>query len=385
LNEILDIVEIDGKRGKDKPIYEQIATQIKRKIESSEVVAGTRLPSISEMMKKWRIAYPTIKTALEILEDEKLIRVEPGRGKGPLILRNIRRKTKMKFAFHRWSNEVQFLNLERGMKRFVDENCIDFSVLDFAIYGPHLDLNSLVAESEGMDGLILYPMDCKEYFNVVTKIVENEVNVVFVDRTFPNFNVSSICSDNFAGGHQACEHLMEQHDIPVYFFGTTCRPSSAHLRYQGWFQAMREHFPHLSTDKSFVWEIPLLEAEADVMSPKQWEGPVFKEALEFIGTHKDEKLCVCSSNDDAARMLMDAAKEHGRKVGHDIFIVGFGDKPYCERLDTTLSSVVQSDEKIGYEAARLLNDIVNNPNLSFQRINRVIPVELKIRESSVKH
>jgi LacI family transcriptional regulator len=228
-------------------------------------------------------------------------------------------------------------------------------------------------------------MDTEEYLTAIRKIIENGINVVFVDRSFPSLNVSSICHDDFAGGYEACTHLINQHDCPVYYFGNTLRPSSSHLRYEGWFRAMRENYPHLSIDKKFILESPLPEAEAASAFHNKWEKLFYQSACEYLNSIKDEKLCVFAVNDDAARVFMDAAKDTGRVVGENFFIVGFGDKPFCEKIKPTLSSVMQHDKKMGYEAAALLRDIISNPDLSLHKINRNVFVQLKVRASSLKN
>ncbi len=381
--EILQNIEIDTRPGKDKPIYEQVAEHIRQKINSADIREGMRLPAISEMMKEWDLAYPTIKTALEILENQQIIKCEPGRGKGPVVLKRITKTAALKFSFHRWCNEAQFLNLENGIRKFIEENGFEMKVIDSSFARPYSP-QVLAAESEGMDGLIVYPIDKEDYIAAVNEVIAMGVSVVFVDRYFPNLEISSACADNFSGGYMATNHLIDQHDCPVYYFGHTGRPSSSHLRHQGWYQSMREHFTHLDFDKKFVWEVPLAEGQTLALNSNEWEIPAYKTALQFISAVKSEKCCVFCTNDDAARVVSEAAKDHGRKIGEDFFVVGFGDKPYCERMDVPLSSVAQFDEKVGYEAAKLLESIISNPSLALQRINRIVPVELKVRQSSVK-
>lgn len=64
----------------DLPIYEQIATQIKRHIISDELEEGFLLPSIRGLAKDLQVSVITTKRSYEILEYEGL--VESVRGKG---------------------------------------------------------------------------------------------------------------------------------------------------------------------------------------------------------------------------------------------------------------------------------------------------------------
>jgi GntR family transcriptional regulator of arabinose operon len=378
---VLQDIDIDARPGKNKPIYEQVAEHIRAQINSSDVKAGMRLPAISEMMKEWNIAYPTIKTALEMLEQEKLIKCEAGRGKGPLILKDVEVKA-LKFAFHRWCNEAQFLNLEKGVREFVDEKNYKLKVVDSSFAHPY-NPEVLAAEAEGMDGLIVYPIDTEEYIKALKEVQGLGVKIVFVDRFFQNLDISSACVDNFSGGYMATNHLIDEHDCPVYYFGHTGRPSSSHLRHQGWYQAMKEHFTHLDFAGDYLWEIPVAENQTFAINSNEWEKPAYENALRFIETVKSDKLCVFCTNDDAARVISEAARDHGWMPGTNFFVVGFGDKPYCERMEIPLSSVAQFDEQVGYEAAKLLEGIIKNSSLAYQRINRIVPVELKVRQSSI--
>ena len=64
----------------DKPIYEQIYSQIKGAILRGEAKEGDALPSIRALAKELRISVITTKRAYEELEREGFIVTQPGRG-----------------------------------------------------------------------------------------------------------------------------------------------------------------------------------------------------------------------------------------------------------------------------------------------------------------
>ena len=63
-----------------KPIYEQIAAQIKSMILSGELKEGDALPSMRVLAQDMRVSVITTKRAYEILESEGLIESFTGRG-----------------------------------------------------------------------------------------------------------------------------------------------------------------------------------------------------------------------------------------------------------------------------------------------------------------
>lgn len=64
----------------DKPIYEQITSQLKQMIISGELEAGSQLPSMRMLAKELRISVITTKRAYEDLERDGFIYTVVGKG-----------------------------------------------------------------------------------------------------------------------------------------------------------------------------------------------------------------------------------------------------------------------------------------------------------------
>ncbi|MBC8610500.1 HTH-type transcriptional repressor yvoA [uncultured Ruminococcus sp.] len=73
-------MEIIISNGSSKPIYEQIATQIKTMIISGELSEGAMLPSMRLLAKELRISVITTKRAYEELERDGFIETVAGKG-----------------------------------------------------------------------------------------------------------------------------------------------------------------------------------------------------------------------------------------------------------------------------------------------------------------
>lgn len=63
-----------------KPLYEQIATQIKTAIMSGELSAGEPIPSMRALAKSLHISVLTVQKAYETLQDEGFIETTAGKG-----------------------------------------------------------------------------------------------------------------------------------------------------------------------------------------------------------------------------------------------------------------------------------------------------------------
>jgi len=55
------------------PPYQQIAADLRGRIERGELVAGDALPSINELRAQWGVARSTVIKALDILKAEGLV------------------------------------------------------------------------------------------------------------------------------------------------------------------------------------------------------------------------------------------------------------------------------------------------------------------------
>lgn len=73
-------MEIVISNASDKPIYEQIASQVRGAIMSGELDQGARLPSIRSLATQLRISAITTKHAYQDLEAQGFIHTVPGKG-----------------------------------------------------------------------------------------------------------------------------------------------------------------------------------------------------------------------------------------------------------------------------------------------------------------
>ena len=73
-------MEIVLSNSSDKPIYEQIAAQIRDAVAAGELAAGEQLPSIRALAPQLRISAITTKRAYQDLEAQGYVTTIPGKG-----------------------------------------------------------------------------------------------------------------------------------------------------------------------------------------------------------------------------------------------------------------------------------------------------------------
>jgi len=74
------IIDIIISSNTSKPIYDQIATQIKAMIMSGELQTGDAIPSMRALAKSTHVSMITVKTAYENLQRDGFIETTIGRG-----------------------------------------------------------------------------------------------------------------------------------------------------------------------------------------------------------------------------------------------------------------------------------------------------------------
>jgi DNA-binding LacI/PurR family transcriptional regulator len=89
---------------------------------------------------------------------------------------------------------------------------------------------------------------------------------------------------------------------------------------------------------------------------------------------------IISFHDNTARAIYEVAKERGLTIGKDLYIVSHGDDPSAKLMDPPLTSVALNGKQIGWEAAKLLRCMIDNPAMEPVHIH--VPVKLIDRKSS---
>ena len=85
-----------------------------------------------------------------------------------------------------------------------------------------------------------------------------------------------------------------------------------------------------------------------------WEG-MLQNLMNWLKA-LPKPLGLMAANDAKARHVLEACRRLGLRVPEDIAVVGVDDDPMmCELATPSLTSVIQGTDKLGYEAARLLD------------------------------
>lgn len=178
-------------------------------------------------------------------------------------------------------------------------------------------------------------------------------------------------SDDLAIARMVGEHFLSRGYRHLAFFG---------LEKESWSIARREGLAALASeqhDTSFhALEIQHKERESEAWSRYFSRISQWIEALP-----KPVGLMVAS--DQFGPDLIEACHHLGLAVPDQVSLVGVdNDSPFCEICRPRLSSVEPNHERVGYEAARLLDRLMQSAGSTTSEVQEIQPRMLHVRQSS---
>jgi LacI family transcriptional regulator len=106
------------------------------------------------------------------------------------------------------------------------------------------------------------------------------------------------------------------------------------------------------------------------------------EAMKELLRRKRPFTALFAQNDRMARGAIGALGKAGRRVPQDVSIVGYDDIPEAEFSDPPLTTIRQPMQEVGKAAARLLIQMIEDPQATPQQI--LFDTELVIRSSCIQ-
>ncbi len=198
------------------------------------------------------------------------------------------------------------------------------------------------------------------------QIQKLHVPVVFINMQ-PIDGAVVVAVDNFAGGHNATRHLLDQGYRKI---GIISGPPSwweARERLSGWRNAM---------NGAGIKDLDALQVTGD------WYPSSGARGLEELLRRTPDLEAVFACNDPMAAGALQAARRLGRRVPHEIAIVGYDDVPEAAYYEPALTTIRQPLAELGGQAVDQLIRLVKNPETNCEPV--WLHPQLIVRESSVR-
>ncbi len=201
---------------------------------------------------------------------------------------------------------------------------------------------------------------------VTPRVVEvsSDVPVVAVDPHTGASTLPTIDSQNLEGASLATEYLLGLGHRRIGFLAGRPDLESARQREHGYRKAL---------------ENAGIAFESDLVRVGEYTAESAEDPARELLQRDDRPSAIFAANDLSAIQVMQVARRLGLDVPGDLSVVGFDNIPESAMTDPPLTTVDQSIQGMGYEAVRLLIDLIDQPHA--EPIHLTLPTELIVRQS----
>jgi LacI family transcriptional regulator len=209
--------------------------------------------------------------------------------------------------------------------------------------------------------LILVPENRESFFSLLK---QRHLPYVLIDPHHASQGETAVDATNRKGAYEATCYLIELGHRRIGFVAGSPFLECAVERLAGYQAALVDH--GLPGDRALIVDGDFTQTTAYQAANRLLDLP-------------DPPTAIFAANDASAFGVMDAVRNRELLVPHDMSIIGFDDIPQAAATRPALTTIRQPLTEMGRAAARLLLDIIDDPQRPAERLR--LATELIVRES----
>lgn len=205
-----------------------------------------------------------------------------------------------------------------------------------------------------VDGLIVLNPRADERYRCFQPHIETGMAVLYLNNTPHGDPVSSVHCDDFDGGYQATQHLIELGHRSI---ATILGPDNEECtsdRLVGYQRALSEAG---------------LSADSHLIERGDWSAASGYQATQRLLATGRPFSAIFAQNDQMAVGAIRALREAALHVPNDVSIIGFDDIPLASYFDPPLTTIRQPTAESGAKAVRVLVETIQNPKRPQEQIS----------------
>jgi len=357
------------------PLHIQLLEELRRTIMDGEFKPGDRLPGEWELVQSLDISRATIQRAWQAAEKEGLIyRVA---GKGTYVAQpqsGNENRTAIGFLIPEYHSTfaVQMLGGAEGVLRKHGYSLM-FAHTDRDIQEENRLMEEMTAN--GIRGFLMVPAKGPANGRFPA-IAGPDIPIVLMDRPINGLLLPCITSNNYEGGRQAMQHLIDLGHRRIVFLA---RPHMDLWPVAERYRAYQDALKAISIEPEPAF---LIGTEREMSSREayiQHDNEEIAPLLDLL-QRPDRPTAIFAVNDWMAMRALYAASHLGLCVPDDLSIAGFDNLDIGEYINPPLTTVAQEAALMGAEAARRLLAIIEGQLA--QNIVTLLPTHLIVRAST---
>ena len=217
-----------------------------------------------------------------------------------------------------------------------------------------------------VDGLILIPVSFRSQY--IDKIKKIKIPMVALDR-MPDMDIDVVQNDNYSGGRQAAEHLIELGHKKIGFIDRFSDHSHSIDRRRGFLKVLRDNSIGIKEDFYI-----------------RAHGLDFKDgyrAINRILDKKDMPTAIFTINDTTALGSIKAIYDRNLKVPKDISIIGYDDIAICNFSSPRLTTIHYPQKDVSKFVCKKVLSRIEKGAEKKSSVKKFRP-KLVVRESTCK-
>lgn len=221
-------------------------------------------------------------------------------------------------------------------------------------------------QQKRVDGIILVPTGGNVGY--LQSIIDQEWNLVQLDRRLDELETDSIVIDNEPGAYVAVKHLIELGHRRIALIGAPFHLTPGRGRRAGYERALREA------------GIPI---EAELMAEGNFKEQPGMQLTRYFMSLSEPPTALFAANNRLGLGAIEALQEQGRAIPDDVALAVFDDVEYYALLSPRITAVSYSIYDLGQIAFELLLNRMTAETDGHVVRHRSVPCELMVRESTV--
>jgi LacI family transcriptional regulator len=218
-----------------------------------------------------------------------------------------------------------------------------------------------------VDGIMLSLSEQTCDISHLRELKERGIPLILFDRITYQLDVTTVTTDNSAGGKMATEHLIEKGCKRIAFLGISKTLSVSTGRMDGYREALEEN--SMQQDEDFV-----LCCDGDDRKNK--------ELIRNLLTRKDRPDGIFASVETLAISTYEVCEELGLIIPKDLKVIAFSNSYLAALLNPSLTAIAQPAFEMGREAAAILVNLVEKKESRYRHQRTEIKSRLIVRNST---
>jgi LacI family transcriptional regulator len=218
-----------------------------------------------------------------------------------------------------------------------------------------------------VDGIMLSLSEQTCDITHLKELKEKGVPLILFDRITNQLDVTTVTTDNCAGGKRATEHLLERGCKRIGFLGISKTLNVSTGRMNGYLEALNENSMH---------------REDDLILCCDGDDGKNKELIRKLLKRKDRPDGIFASVETLAISTYEVCEELGLNIPRDLKVIAFSNSYLAALLNPSLTAITQPAYEMGREAAVILVNLVEKKESRFRHEKTVIKSRLIVRNST---